>query len=76
MAGNRLCCYLVGSLNSLTIRTEPHEEGETAQSEYDLVCESISNVDNAHKLQGKLLLILGELDTKVDPASTMQVSTL
>ncbi len=32
-----------------------------------------SNVDNAHKLQGKLLLILGELDTNVDPASTMQV---
>lgn len=32
-----------------------------------------SNVDNVHKLQGKLLLILGELDTNVDPASTMQV---
>ncbi|HZS03561.1 MAG TPA: DPP IV N-terminal domain-containing protein [Blastocatellia bacterium] len=32
-----------------------------------------SNVDNAHKLQGKLLLILGEMDTNVDPASTMQV---
>jgi len=32
-----------------------------------------SNVDNAGKLQGKLLLILGELDTNVDPASTMQV---
>jgi len=32
-----------------------------------------SNIDNAHKLQGKLLLILGELDTNVDPASTMQV---
>jgi dienelactone hydrolase len=32
-----------------------------------------SNVDHAHKLQGKLLLILGELDTNVDPASTMQV---
>lgn len=32
-----------------------------------------SNVDNASKLQGKLLLILGELDTNVDPASTMQV---
>jgi dienelactone hydrolase len=31
-----------------------------------------SNVDNAHRLQGKLLLILGELDTNVDPASTMQ----
>jgi dipeptidyl aminopeptidase/acylaminoacyl peptidase len=32
-----------------------------------------SNVANASKLQGKLLLILGELDTNVDPASTMQV---
>lgn len=32
-----------------------------------------SNVDNAGKLQGKLLMILGELDTNVDPASTMQV---
>ena len=28
---------------------------------------------NAHKLQGKLLLIVGELDRNVDPASTMQV---
>jgi dipeptidyl aminopeptidase/acylaminoacyl peptidase len=32
-----------------------------------------SNVDNAHLLQGKLLLVAGELDTNVDPASTMQV---
>ncbi|MEX0907421.1 MAG: prolyl oligopeptidase family serine peptidase, partial [Gemmatimonadota bacterium] len=32
-----------------------------------------SNVDNAHKLQGNLLLIVGELDTNVDPASTYQV---
>jgi dipeptidyl aminopeptidase/acylaminoacyl peptidase len=32
-----------------------------------------SNVDNAHRLQGHLLLIVGELDTNVDPASTMQV---
>ena len=32
-----------------------------------------SNVDNAHLLQGKLLLILPELDTNVDPSSTMQV---
>lgn len=32
-----------------------------------------SNVDNADKLQGKLLLILGELDDNVDPSSTMQV---
>lgn len=32
-----------------------------------------SNVDNAGKLQGKLLLIEGEMDTNVDPASTMQV---
>jgi dipeptidyl aminopeptidase/acylaminoacyl peptidase len=34
---------------------------------------SSSNVDNAHLLQGKLLLMVGELDTNVDPASTLQV---
>jgi len=33
-----------------------------------------SNVDNAAKLQGKLLLVYGELDTNVDPASTLQVA--
>jgi dipeptidyl aminopeptidase/acylaminoacyl peptidase len=32
-----------------------------------------SNVDNAYRLQGKLLLIVGELDTNVDPSSTFQV---
>jgi len=32
-----------------------------------------SNVDNAGKLQGKLLLVVGEMDTNVDPASTYQV---
>jgi dipeptidyl-peptidase-4 len=32
-----------------------------------------SNVTNAHKLTGKLLLFVGELDRNVDPASTMQV---
>jgi dipeptidyl aminopeptidase/acylaminoacyl peptidase len=32
-----------------------------------------SNVTNAGKLQGKLLLTVGELDKNVDPASTMQV---
>ena len=32
-----------------------------------------SNVDNAWRLQGKLLLVVGELDTNVDPSSTMQV---
>jgi dipeptidyl aminopeptidase/acylaminoacyl peptidase len=32
-----------------------------------------SNVDNAGKLQGKLLLLVGELDTNVDPSSTLQV---
>jgi dipeptidyl aminopeptidase/acylaminoacyl peptidase len=38
-------------------------------SHYD----SSSNVVNAHRLQGRLLLVVGELDTNVDPASTMQV---
>ena len=32
-----------------------------------------SNVDNAHRLQGKLMLVVGELDTNVDPSSTFQV---
>lgn len=32
-----------------------------------------SNKDDAHKLQGHLLLIVGELDTNVDPATTTQV---
>ena len=32
-----------------------------------------SNKEDAYKLQGHLLLIVGELDTNVDPASTMQV---
>ena len=32
-----------------------------------------SNVTNAHRLQGELLLILGGMDRNVDPASTLQV---
>ena len=32
-----------------------------------------SNVDNAYRLQGKVLLIVGEMDTNVDPSSTLQV---
>ena len=35
--------------------------------------EEQSNVTKAHKLKGKLLLTVGELDRNVDPASTMQV---
>lgn len=35
--------------------------------------EEQSNVTQAHKLTGKLLLTVGELDSNVDPASTMQV---
>lgn len=33
-----------------------------------------SGVDNAHRLQGRLLLIVGEQDSNVDPASTYQVA--
>jgi dipeptidyl aminopeptidase/acylaminoacyl peptidase len=33
-----------------------------------------SNVENAARLQGKLLLVYGELDTNVDPSSTLQVA--
>ncbi len=36
--------------------------------------EDNSNVCNAYRLQGNLMLIVGELDTNVDPASTMQVA--
>ena len=32
-----------------------------------------SGVDNAWRLQGKLLMIVGELDSNVDPSSTLQV---
>jgi dipeptidyl-peptidase 4 len=35
--------------------------------------EEQSNVTQAHRLSGKLLLMLGELDKNVDPASTLQV---
>ncbi|TWT79067.1 Prolyl tripeptidyl peptidase precursor [Planctomycetes bacterium CA13] len=35
--------------------------------------EQESNVTQVHKMQGDLMLIGGELDTNVDPASTMQV---
>jgi len=31
------------------------------------------NAENAWRLQGKLLLLVGEIDTNVDPSSTMQV---
>ncbi len=36
--------------------------------------EEQSNVTQAHRLRGKLLLIVGEMDGNVDPASTMQVA--
>lgn len=39
----------------------------------DSAYEASSNVKNADRLQGNLMLIVGELDHNVDPASTMQV---
>ena len=36
--------------------------------------EASSNVVHAGKLQGRLLLVVGEMDTNVDPSSTMQVA--
>jgi dipeptidyl aminopeptidase/acylaminoacyl peptidase len=33
-----------------------------------------SNVENAHRLRGNLLLSVGEMDPNVDPASTLQVA--
>ena len=35
--------------------------------------EEQSNVTQARNLQGKLMLVVGEMDENVDPASTMQV---
>lgn len=35
---------------------------------------AFSNVDNAHLLSRPLMLVVGELDDNVDPASTMQVA--
>jgi dienelactone hydrolase len=32
-----------------------------------------SNTENAYRLEGNLLLLVGEMDTNVDPSSTMQV---
>ncbi|OYV98954.1 MAG: hypothetical protein B7X11_05695 [Acidobacteria bacterium 37-65-4] len=32
-----------------------------------------SNMENAWRLKGKLMLVFGELDTNVDPSSTVQV---
>ena len=40
----------------------------------DEACERNSNTVDAHTLQGELMLIVGELDQNVDPASTLQVS--
>lgn len=36
--------------------------------------EECSNVENAHLLQRPLMLVVGEMDDNVDPASTMQVA--
>lgn len=33
-----------------------------------------SNVENAYRLERPLMLVVGELDDNVDPASTMQVA--
>ena len=33
-----------------------------------------SNVTQAHRLTGKLMLLVGEMDENVDPASTMQLA--
>ncbi|WP_157478170.1 DPP IV N-terminal domain-containing protein [Granulicella tundricola] len=32
-----------------------------------------SNVDNAYRLQGRALIVIGEMDSNVDPASSLQV---
>ncbi len=39
----------------------------------DSTYSACSNVDNAARLEGNLMLVVGEMDDNVDPASTMQV---
>ena len=43
---------------------------ETVVKSPDIV---LTNVDNARRLEGHLLMSVGEMDTNVDPASTYQV---
>ena len=69
--------YKVGR-GRLRLPRQPHgqdlvERAVDGLADRPAVRRSNSNVTNAHKLQGKLLLIVGELDHNVDPASTMQV---
>jgi dipeptidyl aminopeptidase/acylaminoacyl peptidase len=40
----------------------------------DASWDEASNSVQAHRMKGKLLLVVGELDQNVDPASTMQVA--
>ncbi len=40
-------------------------DGLAARAQYD----SSSNVVNARRLQGHLMLVIGEFDTNVDPSS-------
>lgn len=39
----------------------------------DAIYDASSNVVNAHRLNGSLLLLAGELDDNVDPSCTLQV---
>jgi dipeptidyl-peptidase 4 len=40
----------------------------------DVSCRECSNVTHAHKLRSVLTLVVGELDTNVDPSSTLQLA--
>ena len=67
--------FLQGRRRRLRLPRQPHGQDLVERAVDGLAGRTgstrpASNVANAGKLQGKLLLIVGELDTNVDPAST------
>ena len=69
---------LQGGGLGLRLPRQPHGQGFVERAMDGLsgravVFRESSNIDNAHRLQGKLLLIVGEMDTNVPPESTMRL---
>ena len=68
---------LQGRRRRLRLPRQPHGQDLVERAVDGLargrILRRASNVVDAHKLHGKLMLIVGELDSNVDPASTMQV---
>ena len=70
--------FLQGRRGRLRLPRQPHGQDLVERAVDGLagrpaLRRAVERRRNAHKLQGKLLLIVGELDHNVDPASTMQV---